>query len=48
MKKEATITLEGFEMVQRELTLVEGKSTYLLDLPEGWNKKTAVIIRVEE
>lgn len=46
-KKPRTVTVEGFEMVEKVPNLPSSGSSCVVYLPKEWSGKEVVIIRVE-
>lgn len=46
-KKPRTITVDGFEMVEKSPSLPKNKSSCVVYLPKEWEGKEVVVIRVE-
>lgn len=46
-KKARTITVEGYEMVEKNPSLPKNGSSCVVYLPKDWEDKEVVVIRVE-
>jgi len=46
-KKHRTMTIEGFEMLEKLARLPSKGSSCVIYLPKEWNGKEVVVIRVE-